>query len=527
MSNAPFIPWRDDAFSEVESSFALLNKVSWFLCCRPVSLLRGSRGRTRWRYDEPESWIDRLIETPGLPCVHGQVVGALLVQLAEQARREVPTPWRRRSLTVCPRCIAQGVHLRLHQHAALACCPIHPWQRLMHECPRCGNTLSLRLRHDRSPFACCLNNHSLIAEEPRNLIPSAAAQARSLRRVHGAQRWLDELHARYPLNVQEYGFNVCHYVPFRAQLALEAMLRTCSRVPSWANRVDVPARLALRVRPPPDPDSAPPIGAARRRAALEDRGEVLHCLQRLGRALRLSAKEFLVCYGVEHRRCWNRPYQLLGMWPRLTAADAAVLDTCPIALGFWLWRLRWGTAHSALLRAPGFLKHTDLARDYRGWLPNIVRSHLHVCLAVARHTTRCHREGQPAAISLQSLRGLFDDAWDPACAVPSDVSIAVTPEGLPTRWRLDVIDGAGLMDDPLCRGEVTGRRGLRREEDPAPPTDLPGDPLPFTPMGHDWVFLHPHPIALPREEPWYLGEPFKRECRYAKARWSSLPLPPD
>lgn len=485
----PFVPWRDDVLCDAESPYALLNKASWFQCGRPLDLVRrGALSGADWRYDEPEAWIDRL-DDQVLPRVGGVVLAERMVQLASRLRREVPVPWRRRYLAVCPICIAHGVHLRVHQHFAVACCPVHPRQRLVSVCPRCDRSLPFRIYRDQPAFACAPHGHMLSAEPPQRLSASAETWAYRVRQAESAQAWLDALHARVPLDDTDLGPETAEQVPFRRRLALEAVLRAGPRVPPWVLRMDVPAQIALRTVAA-FPTKAPTGMAAGTAGPGPPRAEDIdHCVARLANGLRLSAKAFVVRYGANHAWCLDRPYQLLGTWSSLAPSDARLLTCCPVAIGFWLWRLRWGPALAELTGAVGLQNHTPLVADYRSSLGGLVRSHLHVCVVVARQAVRAHRYGEPAEAALQALRGLLGDPRNTDCALPSDLSICVTSAGVPNFWTLDVAEPYVAQPLRMCMPRD-------RTVPSVPCTDAcidvhrPVATLPFTPMRHDWAFLY-------------------------------------
>lgn len=485
----PFVPWRDDVLCDAESPYALLNKASWFQCGRPLDLVRrGALSGADWRYDEPEAWIDRL-DDQVLPRVGGVALAERMVQLASRLRREVPVPWRRRYLAVCPICIAHGVHLRVHQHFAVACCPVHPRQRLVSACPRCDRSLPFRIYRRQSAFACTPHGHSLSAEPPQRLSASAAMWARCVRQAESAQAWLDELHARVPLDDTELGPEPAEQVPFRRRLALEAVLRARARVPPWVLRMDLPAQMALRTVPALAPKAPTATGAGRAGADVTRTGDIDHCVAHLASSLRLSAKAFVVRYGADHAGCLDRPYHLLGRWSSLAPSDARLLECCPVAIGFWLWRLRWGPALADLRGAAALQNHTSLVADYRSSLGGVVRSHLHMCVVVARQAVRAHRHGESAEVALQALRGLLGDPRDTACSIPSDLSICVTSAGVPTFWALDVAEPHVAQPLRMCMPKDRAVPSVPCA-DASIDDHRPVATLPFTPMRHDWAFLY-------------------------------------
>jgi hypothetical protein len=245
MAEIGFLPWEDEVLLSEESTYSVLSKVSWFLAVPPVVLIYRLGGLLskepcglRLTESLPKGhlyppWINRLSDDGGLaPRVHGRTFREHLKCTWTYYLYEVPHGWRLEGLALCSICIASGVHLRVHQHTAIARCPVHDVP-LTKVCPYCGATLSdgyasLRVK----AFSCGKCRTSLLPEG--NIVTRHAPDfAQSVaEKVREVLSWLKPLQAarEFSLGSESVG------APSGRHLLLEAMTQSSEPVLSCITR---------------------------------------------------------------------------------------------------------------------------------------------------------------------------------------------------------------------------------------------------------------------------------------------------
>ena len=416
-----FAPWRDDAFLPQESTYALWNKISWFSTLKPKATLSlyakfkvdvtNTAKRARGGKAAKTANAARKFDNAELlPHVLGRNLVEVERDLQDVTWEETPNPWRAIPLRICGSCIADGIHLRIHQHLAVARCPLHD-EPLRDTCDACGRQLTSP-PGDRRAFCCQSCGHCLLADdmirfdfdgEFREWVANAHAEV---------MQWLQYLECgiyRGHLSQgrhEAWGHDLTH-IDGRS-LAMEAVGQSCSQLPSWMTRPTrqlkhvsvvsirsgaspltnafeknavMDARFARRL----NLLSAPPVRWGEKSLSKEHRTLAVHYQQ----ALRRVASVFLRSTGGSHPRCMDTPRLIdrESFDGRHHLFDFEMLSCCPIGLGFWFWRERSGAFFSNLL--------CDLEEPLVGVTPEslgssmdlifyaLERSHLHACVVAA------------------------------------------------------------------------------------------------------------------------------------------------
>ena len=362
---APFMPWRDDVLLPEESVFSTLHKIAWFCGTTPNKYLRhcvDPRTKSNPAPPTPASpcqaprWLACLRAAPNLPMVHGLSLAEYVTRLGALQECEIPREWLSRNLRVCNGCMALGMHLRLHQHRAIMRCPIHHDIVLRDHCTECGHALSGGPTCLDRYFACTRCGKPLGQQAfPRSYRPQWAARVRVA--VHQFLHWQAASGLNAPF---ECGLEWFDSLPCGSQDELTAhhlMLSAASRLlepPRYVARANLGGACSSQCKM----HLSAPInralgeGTSRLKAGLfvskaevhRDSNESSESvrwyveLDRMQIAARRVATMFIQHHGRQHTRCLDSPYRMFG--EGLDDPDASdLLDCCPVAVGFWMWRL--------------------------------------------------------------------------------------------------------------------------------------------------------------------------------------------
>ncbi len=363
-----FVPWRDDALLPSESAYALLNKVSWFAGLGPAALLRACRHQKHAAVSPREVdfrtslWTRYLEDTSKLPEILG--MSALqAIEASDQAmRREVPLYWMSPYLRMCKRCISAGIHLRIHQHLAVARCPLHGCS-LEVTCRACGSLLPFA-SGSNAAFTCPCCNQSLLSSVglryrfPEKFKKKVAAVCRDV------GKWLVLLNAG--LHRRWEG----HCVEVRAghalgriddrSLLLAGIRNSSRRAPAWMeNPSNVFAGISIARIVPVSRSLATSMQIGRNvtqwvvKQGDPKARESQRCRdfwsplvesepeERYLQAFRRVAARFIRSIQHRHGECLDSATLISNVTgSHREEISAAMLLCCPVALGYWLWRRR-------------------------------------------------------------------------------------------------------------------------------------------------------------------------------------------
>ncbi|MDG2538728.1 hypothetical protein P5Y53_13720 [Dyella jiangningensis] len=422
----PFVPWRDDAFLEQESSYALWNKVAWFSALPTLAIMRHY-----WKLKADiatrakkggQNLVDKRVALVGhhelVPCILGDNILNADRKIGEAMREEVPALWESDALRFCRSCILSGIHLRIHLHLAVSRCPLHD-EALCDTCDSCGKRLS-SAPGDHQAFRCGACGHGFLSNDMVQFGFTRQFRERVSDAHASVLQWLRYLECGiYREHLGESGrWDLGHalaHIDGRS-LLLNAVHKSFSKLPAWMAQPEVrvenasiaciglkEVRLAEAFR------KCTPIGArfAKRMNHLiprsmvmrggpvtgDGRTQVAHYRQ----ALRRVASHFLRTAGGSHPQCIDTPLLLDRERhdERRIYIDFELLNCCPIALGFWLWRMRSGTFFSSLVY--GFdgplvgVTVETMGGSMDLLFYAIERSHLHACVIAANEMLSIYR----------------------------------------------------------------------------------------------------------------------------------------
>lgn len=532
-----FVPWRDDALLGEESVYALWNKISWFSAVAPTSLVRCCRWPTKRAqigpreitYEQPGRWTGYLENPDMLPRIHGRNARDAIDALHELARKEVPGTWASDRLRICEECITEGVHLRIHQHLAVGSCPLHG-HLLRSTCKACGAFLPYA-SVDQKAFCCQVCGSCLLnGGDIRFDIPDEyrSKLARLDREVH---QWLRPLSAG---TRQEHlrgsaGGELDHPLANADERSflLTALRSSSAQTPPW---LTVPASLdgdfsiaAIR------PEETSLIKSFRRAermeqwslredAQCEEHRQARHNGQEKIKGRVITARyrqafirvtsNFLNHIRTDHSQCLDTPYLIAGEWDDDYLFNYEILDCCPIALGFWLWRKRVGMhfTNMAYMRPDQYFHNAGIT-SVGGCLDLLLyalgRSDLHACVLVAHQCSEHWKTTRDEAPSLRMLnqwrRGKTQletrkSEWLDFGPYQSGVTFVRT-------------DATRLIKRTVCSGREPYYKSLRRKLRSVPYVNRRKMKVeylnmehtweeqayaqvdPFEPMNNDWVFL--------------------------------------
>lgn len=490
-SEASFVPWRDDALLPEESAYSLVNKASWFVSQQPVWFAR-SCNSLDGRPTKPSParlefagvcGLDRYFHNKRLmPSIHGLSFPAYLRAVRESELRENSLPWRSHRLRVCASCIAMGVHLRLHQHTAVTHCPVHGVE-LESRCPHCQLHISYCSESNQGNYSCGQCHYSLLHErkittvhdvEFRSAVASASFAFKEWR-----MRALQD--AKVGCGIDRIEGGETH--PLRNLMANRVLLAArCSGsgAPAWIGscgftgadvqvgsiRMSGPRRnAAFRSISERDVTAINRTFAAsgylRKNPtvrAVDDRISDV----RVQAALRRVTSCFLKRCCSQHSECLDTPFRMFG--ESLTGKDAPeeLLQCCPVAVGFWLWRLS-STMNVRIMFHLGLHCRGSTCANVDLLLYSLAKSHLHYLIYLASVCAKLGRSSsgdQSSALDpVYSAIRQLDMCWHPFMA-GDDREREVALDGACHLVRFDCSPLIAHMD---CAGSAPYVRRLRRQ----------------------------------------------------------------
>lgn len=432
-----FIPWCDGVFLDEESIYALWNKIAWFHGISPVRLARLARllpkaavAPKQISYRRAENWIPYLADSAILPRVRDDSARGALVKLHDLSCYEVPDGWSANALRICERCMAQGIHLRIHQHLAVARCPIHD-SELRTTCPTCELPLSYTSTTEMA-FTCNACRHCFLAKGDIRLGFTNWERAYIKNLCNEVLGWLRPLNADVHRNCDERSLASVDHALVRTggrPFLLAAIRNSSAQPPTWLmtpESMDGEIRIA----------SIHPYEVARveamRKAHLVERWSVCKgsqnqhggwilsppdCKRRQKEISKDALDSLNHCYHLAFRRVtaiFLKTAKQLGHdcleSPALITPDEDSLDEakendllgcCPLALGFYLWR-KWSRAfywrslgmQDSFFRQAGL---TEAAENLDLLFYSLERSNLHASIMAAHECSRRWRENGAVA----------------------------------------------------------------------------------------------------------------------------------
>jgi len=223
--------------------------------------------------------------------------------------------------------------------------------------------------------------------------------------------------------------------------------------------------------------------------------------------MRVTAS-FLNHIRTEHSQCLDTPYLIAGEWDDDNQFNYEVLDCCPVALGFWLWRMRAGMHfHGMVFLRPDEYFHTAGMACMGGSLDllfyALARSELHACVLVAHQCSEHWKKAGDEALSLSMLRQ-WRSRNTPLRARKSAWLDFESGQPSVTFVRTDA---TRLIERTVCSGREPYYASLRRRLSRFPIVNVRKKTVeyrnmdhlwefsaqaqvdPFRPMSNDWVFL--------------------------------------
>lgn len=549
-----FVPWCDQALLPGESSFAVMNKVAWFVampCTQLVRQLREQNDRKvvahpkAIKYSHDNKWISFVERTHLAPVVHGMALQEYLYAVEELNEKETPLRWRSAMLRFCPECIAIGIHFRLHQHLAVEKCPFH-LVALRSTCVHCG----VGLRYESAsegPFCCPHCGRSMLQDGMIATQLDPGLQEEMSRRVDESAVWLGPASTARELmaGVRDMDVDVDH--PLQGvtgkRIYLEALCERRGERPAWlVGRKSGECTLSfstlslaspglrpecasldllLQLDSPLCDSSLSSIVSGNRRAS-----EALALDDHYRRACRRVSEIFLRRFGCFHQECLDAPYRMYG--DRFDGTESHIEELfgcCSVAIGFWLWRRACHRTYKALalyesLEKWHFLVDVpDHLRD--ALLYSVVRSLLHYCVFVANECVRDweKEDADPFDCAQPIIAiGHIDYPWSSifferqrmlvvgghAYCLKFDATEVLLSKGCPGRLAYQK-----RLRRMLRSVEVIGR-GLQRPiyldmEDEWASRQLEQE-RPFARMKGDWIFFPQEPSSEDsRTDLWFLG----------------------
>ncbi len=507
MSATPgtLFPWRDDALLPGESLYALWNKFAWFAATGPADLLRQCRAKdgkqfvtpTQLAYAPPANWTRYLRQVTVASSIHGLTLFKALSIRVLWEEAEVPTRWRSRYLRVCDSCIALGVHLRFHQHLAVTRCPIH--KRLLRSvCPACGHELDYISANRQRAFTCTHCGCDLLHADGIRFGFEDSFSERYAHATSECRKWLRRLHAMPggsgAIVNQMRDPDAAATDSGPRFLALAAFTSSVADVPFWFRKCKTKGfvtRLASM-----DPEEVVISRSIHSVTGLDELGIKRTVVEKLGwdpwkegahaeeraasrlyhRTIMRVASCFLRQVGAKHHVCLDVPPRITGksLENDLLGWQWHILDCCPIAVGFWLWRLQSASRFTNCVYNPKVcakaLGHMAIGPSSSLLYYVAERSRLHACMIVAH---RCRRLWLKTGCAFPALSILHN--WESR----SDIFMMPPKFGLRFRGgRNDVavlrLDASALIADVTCLGDAalhdwiadktSAMRSLREEE---------------------------------------------------------------
>ncbi|KRD79739.1 hypothetical protein ASE43_02230 [Lysobacter sp. Root983] len=402
-----------------------MSKVVWFQGLTPPQYVNACSSGHRVaavNWEEPEHWLHRLCNPSLMPNVQGMSLKTWIAQAQALESRDLPGDWRSSLLRVCPRCLAAGIHLRVHQHLALTTCHLHGIA-LRTICHHCRWPLSKQFLGRTPAFCCATCCKPLTAGDvfgqprpPSQRHKVADATARLMPSLRILERFMapsEEGDSPWGLRVDavciEAEQNRLHHA-VRRRLGPQAQVTT---EPAPAGAVPGPA------------------------------GEECESFEEYRAAAAHVARWFLRTRGPVHSRCLDGPYVLMGEnLTRPWVGHDRFLRCCPVAIGFWCWRQTLGLGierYAARTDPPMSIDRTVVLALYKA-----LKSHLQYCLYVAQEVTSQRASQWQQSRRVQALVGLtrtsFRDLrldWRrPWCASTRLIRFRLLDEGVGDRCKV-------------------------------------------------------------------------------------------
>jgi hypothetical protein len=550
-----YVPWLDSALLPEESEYSVVNKAAWFLSMPPSVFLRVCKLPQKLTRLDPHTLslfeskkIIELCRTNEhlTPVIYGIPMYQYLASVLRDNKHELIRDWYAKSLRVCPKCIAMGVHLSIHQHLAIDKCPVH-LVFLQSTCSRCGMPLSKKEQGKQLAFCCehCrapLLNNDLIelyhTDEFRHSVKACIQQFKE---------W--KLRA---LIDQQVDCGVGRVMPYyddfspwcRQAIQLSAAVPSV-QTPSWVRHVcidgvDIEYKtlnlntnwgLALQRgisgNIPDSIEKLPYFASAEKSTnnALESAQHKI-CRGRFRLALRRVTSIFLSRHGSKHPDCLNTPREMFGKNITWNHGPEDILLCCPIAVGFWMWRNSSVDTYYWILNERMNFEFTR-AREANIdlLLYAIARSHLHYCISLVKQCIDKAMESESfqldQAISPIDV-GMIGNTWSPlyferlqfynqyidisgrAYYIHFDVSAVL--DDIPCKGRKALDNRAFKCYEPLWRNPIRSLSKMSNclLEPKYAESDKPAQP--FTPTLNEFMFV---PDTNETED----------DARIAEARW--------
>lgn len=463
MTSKRIVPWRDDCLLPEESLYSVISKIAWFQAMPPLRYLSTILGRS---YAEGlvlgpnEKWLSNIRDHHMAPDVGGLPFADGIAEWLLTEKVDTPIAWRSRSLRVCDHCLADGVHLRIHQDLAVHKCPLH-MEPLHSTCGHCFGHLTLSYARRTEAFCCPRCSAPLTAghvfgmprpETQRQAVQTAVRAVRSsvlkVRKIIGP-------HVDSVLRPSSSGScaNMSH-------LRLDSVCAQAGVHPAL-RRLHIP-KVELKTE-------SVKFRTADDRAA-HPGGLIEACsMAEFQLAMSCIVRWFVKAKGRSHGQCLDSPLRMFGPDFGLSIRNAQdILGCCPVATGFWLWRLSNCRQLERYLRQPPS-EDAPIRRHRLLILYKALKSHLHYCLHVAQrmlHTDLRHLDDQ---LRVQALHRVWAmSVEDLQFSTLRSVSSTLVRYEMQWRW----------MDVP-CDGFVAYATRLRRQcqEVEAPRENFSGGPL--------------------------------------------------
>lgn len=432
-----YAPWRIDSELPWESAYSLFSKASWWQAVEPCDFLRrctaGSlaqsrRGTRQVTFGMASFWRSNLQCREMLPITRQGDLLDSLIRAEADLDAGVGSIWQSHELRRCPLCIEKGVHLWIHQHTAVARCPVH-LAPLLSTCTRCGNPMRQVYLLGQAPFSCVCGQSLLGKAGCRDVcaLKEFACYPGIADDAHG---WLALLNAQGMTVPGGGAWQLAHFARLCTVALHHCSIPECLRgerirgVECRLKTVDVHDGALANVTGE-DAEVAQSLWQALRetdRAGACDLrqadvsagfcGQMEPLTDLVATAFRRVGMAHLATSS--HHPCMDLPKLICGeSLPQVDhPAFNELVHCCPVAVGFWLWRMVCGDLLSIIGRDPGggwgsaFLKNPVGANAA---LFLFSRSQLHYCIQACALIIRQYRDGQidaeSAYYALSYVRG--------------------------------------------------------------------------------------------------------------------------
>lgn len=432
-STGRFTPWRDDALLAEESIYALWSKISWFSVVAPTKLVRACRTGPGHRaapseivYSDPSKWLDYLENGLMLPRIGGEPAQDVMATLARCTHTEIPWDWAAEVLRTCEACIAEGIHLRVHQHLAVSHCPLHG-HVLRSACDACGKTRPYTSKRQRA-FCCEVCGYCWLTGGEIRFGFSEQFRTKLGTLCKGVHEWLRPLGAGVhralfdSLRPRDLGRDVSF--PDGHSMLLAGIRNSSSQIPPWIldpalseGEISIASVLpyGMSLRRSITRAQAVDRWVLRERALMqevtapsEQKKSGSHSLAtRYHQAFKRVTANFLHAIRDSHSECLDTPNLISPSYRCQDGFKQDILSCCPVALGFWLWRKRGGMYFTDLVaRADSYLHEAGLTH-VSGSLDllfySLERSDLHACVLVAQACSSLALETGSATLACARL----------------------------------------------------------------------------------------------------------------------------